>query len=69
LKIGFEWGGMTEALMKRLSKQSGGTGVSSEGRAMNVPGRGRATGAPGSASGRMPKKYSFWVDINLAQDQ
>jgi hypothetical protein len=69
LKIGFEWGGMTEALMKRLSEQSGGTGVSSEGRAMNVPGSGRVTGAPGSASGRMPKKYSFWIDISLAQNQ
>lgn len=69
LKIGFEWGGMTEALMKRLSEQSGGTGVSSEGRAMNAPGRGSATGAPGSASGRMPKKYSFWIDVNLAQNQ
>jgi hypothetical protein len=68
-KIGFEWGGMTEALMKRLSGQSGDTGVSSEGQAMNIPGRGRATGAPGSASGRMPKKYSFWIDINLAQNQ
>ena len=69
LKMGFEWGGMTEALMKRLSEQSGGTGVSSEGRAMNVPGRGRSTGAPGSASRRMPKKYSFWIDVNLAQNQ
>jgi hypothetical protein len=69
LKMGFEWGGMTEQLMKRLSEQSGGTGVSSEGRAMNAPGRGRSTGAPASASGRMPKKYSFWVDVNLAQNQ
>ena len=69
LKIGFEWGGMTEALMKRLSEQSGGTGVSSEGRAMNVPGRRGATGAPGSTSSRMPKKHSFWIDINLAQNQ
>jgi hypothetical protein len=69
LKIGFEWGGMTEALMKRLSAQSGATGVSSEGRAQNVPGRGGATGAPGSTSKRMPKKHSLWIDINLAQNQ
>ena len=70
IKIGFEWGGMTEALMKRLAAQPGrgGDDVSTEGRAMNVPGRGRATGAPGSTSGRMPKKHSFWVDINLAQN-
>ena len=72
LKIGFEWGGMTEELMKRLGAQSGGGGdVSTEGRAGSVidSRRGGATGAPRSASGRMPKKYAFWVDVKLAQDQ
>ena len=71
VKIGFEWGGMTEALMKRLSAQPDATGISSEGRAQNVPNsrRGGATGAPGNTSKRMPKKYSFWIDINLAQNQ
>lgn len=71
LKIGFEWGGMTEALMKRLSVQGGGSDVSAEGRAQNVidSRRGGAAGAPRSASGRMPKKYSFWLDVVLAQNQ
>ena len=73
IKIGFEWGGMTEELMKRLAAQSGrgGGDVSTEGRAQSVIDSRRegATGAPGSASGRMPKKHSFWVDINLAQNQ
>lgn len=71
LKIGFEWGGMTEALMKRLSAQSGGGDASREGRAQSVidSRRGGATGAPTSASGRMPKKYSFWLDLRLAQNQ
>jgi hypothetical protein len=71
LKIGFEWGGMTEALMKRLSAQPGGGDASAEGRAQSVidSRRGGATGAPRSASERMPKKYSFWIDVTLAQDQ
>lgn len=70
LKIGFEWGGMTEALMKRLSAQAGGD-ASAEGRAQSVidSRRGGSGGAPRSASGRMPKKYSFWIDVTLAQDQ
>lgn len=73
IKIGFEWGGMTEELMKRLRAQSGRSGgdVSTESRAGSVidSRRGGATGAPESTSGRMPKKHSFWVDINLAQNQ
>jgi hypothetical protein len=71
LKIGFEWGGMTEDLMKRLGAQSGQGDASAEGRAGSVidSRRGSAAGAPRSSSGRMPKKYSFWVDINLAQNQ
>jgi hypothetical protein len=72
LKIGFEWGGMTEALMKRLRAQSSGGGdISTESRPGSVidSSRGGATGAPRSASGKMPKKYAFWVDVKLAQDQ
>ena len=70
LKLGFEWGGMTEGMMKRLSAQAGGD-ASDEGRAGSVidSRRGGAGGAPGSASGRMPKKYSFWIDISLAKNQ
>lgn len=69
LKIGFEWGGMTEALMKRLSAQRGGSDASAEGRAGSVidSRRGGSGGTPRSASGRMPKKYSFWIDVKLAQ--
>jgi len=71
LKIGFEWGGMTEELMKRLRAQSGQGDVSTESRAGSVidSRRGGATGAPRSASGRMPKKHAFWVDVKLAQNQ
>ncbi|MEE8605421.1 MAG: hypothetical protein V3S65_08600 [Candidatus Aminicenantaceae bacterium] len=73
IKIGFEWGGMTEKLMKQLAAQPGrgGDDVSTEGRAQSMidSRRGGATGAPASASRRMPKKHSFWIDINLAQDQ
>ncbi len=72
LKIGFEWGGMTEALMKRLRAQSGGRDdISSESRAGSVidSSRGGTTGAPRSASGKIPKKHAFWIDIKLAQGQ
>lgn len=71
LKIGFEWGGMTEELMKRLRAQSGQGDASVEGRAGSVidSRRGGATGAPRSSSGRMPKKHSFWVDVKLARNQ
>jgi uncharacterized membrane protein YgcG len=76
LKLGFEWGGMTEALMKRLSAGGGGGDASGEGRAGSVidstrggRSRGGSGGAPRSASGRMPKKYAFWIDVRLAQNQ
>lgn len=72
LKIGFEWGGMTEKLMKRLGAQSGGRGdISTESTPQTVidSRRGGATGAPGSSSRRMPKKHAFWVDVKLAQNQ
>lgn len=74
LKIGFEWGGMTEALMKRLSAGGGGGDASAEGRAGGVIDStrgGRSRGGSGGAprTGRMPKKYSFWTDVKLAQNQ
>jgi hypothetical protein len=63
LKIGFEWGGMTEELAKRLRDQGAnisGGGIDS----------GRTTGgAPSAASRRMPKKYDFWFDVQLAQNR
>lgn len=67
LKIGFEWGGMTKELAKRI--QAGGD-ISQESRAGEViDSRRTSGGAPSSASRRMPKKYDFWCDVKLAQSQ
>jgi hypothetical protein len=78
-KIGFEWGGMTEALMKRLSAQDGGRDAAASGDYRGTGSvidstrggrsRGGSGGAPTSTSQRMPKKYSFWIDVSLAQNQ
>lgn len=78
LRIGFEWGGMTQemrkAMMARMAEQgtqaratdtslertlSGGEGDES----LMMSGGG---GAPLRST---PKKYSFWVDLKIAQNQ
>ncbi len=68
LKIGFEWGGMTDKLRDRLKGQVGGE-ISRESRAGAViDSRGGTTGAL-KTSRVMPKKHSFWVDVKLAKNQ
>ncbi len=65
VKLGFEWGGMTEEMKAAMRDRRGGmTGADMTGE--------RATG---SYDGRVPdvvqgpKKYSFWVDVKLAAPQ
>jgi len=68
VKIGFEWGGMTKELAERLKNQGGG--ISQEGRAAGIiDTRSGTGGAPSGASKRMPKKYDFWFDVKLAENQ
>ncbi len=68
VKIGFEWGGMTKELAERLKNQGGG--ISQEGRAGGmIDTRSGTSGAPTGASRRMPKKYDFWFDVKLAENQ
>jgi hypothetical protein len=65
VKLGFEWGGMTEEMKAAMRGRGGattGTDMTTE----------RATGSydgrvPDVAQG--PKKYSFWVDMKLASSQ
>ncbi|MBN2408547.1 MAG: hypothetical protein JXE07_02325 [Candidatus Aminicenantes bacterium] len=65
LKLGFEWGGMTEEMKAAMRGRGGGmpgTDMTAE----------RTTGSysgpvPDVAKG--PKKYSFWVDAKLASAQ
>lgn len=67
IKVGFEWGGMTEALLKRMGgRAESGRGTDTEDSVRRVSSRRNelTTRQP-----RMPKKYSFWVDVKLAQNQ
>lgn len=65
VKIGFEWGGMTKAVAERMKRQGGN--IAGEGNVYR--GNIRDTGSAPRGTRGMPKKYSFWVDIKLAQNQ
>ena len=75
LKIGFEWGGMTDKLKKAMSARAraqSDMGVSREsGSGSTISTTRGKTGAPrpGRSSRATPKKRSFWVDVKLAQNQ
>lgn len=74
IKVGFEWGGLTDEMKKeRLAKQIEG---STSGRAESgttltgerrVSGSGTGSSGLGSFSRIRAKKYSFWTDVTLAQ--
>lgn len=71
LKVGFEWGGMTEEMRKRMIQKQVGSGrrssgVADSGRGVLSEGRG---GSSTPKTSRNPKKRSFWVDIHLAQNK
>ena len=68
LKIGFEWGGMTEELRDRLKAQLGGEISRESGAGAVIDSRRGTTGAL-KTTRAMPKKHSFWVDVKLAQNQ
>jgi hypothetical protein len=56
IKVGFEWGGMTDAMRKsKLQRQSQSQNRFGEKRGLSTRSR------------RPPKKYSFWVEVQLAQ--
>jgi hypothetical protein len=67
IKVGFEWGGMTEAMkqarMNRFQSQS----ERSTAKISEQPAGG--TRASTSRGRRSPKKYDFWVDVQLASNQ
>jgi len=73
VKVGFEWGGLTERMKaQRMARLEAAASREADSRAKDVTERDisrrmqrSATGAPESKKG--PKKYSFWVDVNLAQ--
>lgn len=76
LKIGFEWGGMTKEMREAMAARLGaeGTRAGAMDSGWGETGRGEEEGMPAGGSSpslarmRMgPKKYSFWVDVKLAQ--
>jgi len=71
VKVGFEWGGMTEEMKAEVRRRSAAlerTRDTSSDPADNRAGAGAGSAVPmGLLSG--PKKYSFWVDVQLAKNQ
>jgi hypothetical protein len=71
VKIGFEWGGLTERMKaQRMARLEAARTREAERRAKDV--REGETQRTGGSSGdtklsKGPKKYSFWVDVELAQ--
>lgn len=73
VNIGFEWGGMTDEMRKAMNAMARAEldqGVARESSAGNVIVSDRDDSrAPGTPSRGVPKKYSFWVNVKLAQNQ
>jgi len=71
IKIGFEWGGLTKEMREARAKQLGDR--SAQGRVRSATGQATQERRVGSGSAslssirRGAKKYSFWVDLSLAQ--
>jgi hypothetical protein len=75
LKIGFEWGGMTkemrEAMMANRASDASSARMTDSSLEQQIDGGGDEVGEGGPSLGftRGPKKYSFWIDVKLAQNQ
>jgi hypothetical protein len=76
VKVGFEWGGMTKEVLEQRAKGLGASGAAvSEGRAEVAINEERSDRIGGGERDLLPQlrrgaqKYSFWVDIKLAQNQ
>jgi hypothetical protein len=67
IKIGFEWGGMTKEMREAMKGQARGTATGAD--AARDSATGTYMGSPPSTGPAGPKKYSFWVDVKLAQAQ
>ena len=71
VKVGFEWGGLTDRMKaQRMARLEQSTTRESERRAKDVR-EGEAQKIGGSSGdarlSKGPKKYSFWVDVELAK--
>lgn len=73
VKVGFEWGGLTErmkaqrmARLKQAAERGSGTKATTTSAREGDLDR-RSDGDLNLRSGKGPKKYLFWVDVSLAQ--
>ena len=73
VKVGFEWGGLTErmkaqrmARIKQVAERGSGTKATSTSAREGDLDR-RSDASVNLKSSKGPKKYMFWVDVNLAQ--
>lgn len=64
VKVCFEWGGMTDELRRQMRDRAAASGNRATGVADANPRGG--IGVP--QQGRSPKKYSIWVDLQLAKN-
>lgn len=79
LRIGFEWGGMTQemrrAMMARMAEQGTTARATESSLERTISGEEDETsmmmggGGGGPRLGSTPKKYSFWVDVKLSSRQ
>jgi hypothetical protein len=74
LKVGFEWGGaskeMKEAAASRIGSQdSKATASRATGSATQERRVSSGSGGLSRMRRSLPKKYSFWVEVKLAQNQ
>ena len=63
VKVCFEWGGMTDELRKQIRDKQVGSG----GRATGVADANPRGGIGVPSQSKSPKKYSIWVDLQLAK--
>ena len=68
IKIGFEWGGLTKEMREAMRGQARGTETGADAN-RDEQTTGSYMGPPPSVGPAGPKKYSFWVDVKLAQAQ
>jgi hypothetical protein len=66
IKIGFEWGGLTKEMREAMRGRARGTQTGADMAKETTTGTYEGALSTGPAG---PKKYSFWVDVKLAQAQ
>jgi hypothetical protein len=66
IKIGFEWGGLTQEMREAMRGRPRGTETGADAN-RDEQTTGSYMGSPPSVGPAGPKKYSFWVDVKLAQ--